>query len=743
MIFARVYRLSLYGMLFLTTLVLNIDSDEWYARFFPPAFAVAALVAYLTVDRDPKWGLSRWTANILAIGAFVLGYIEFRSDESRLVLACGHVLTYLTVVKLFLPKTIEDDWFLFLLGLVQVLVGGFLAQSDLVGLILFAWALAGLWVLGLFHLHREALRAGWSPQSGGPEPYPGLLGPAFFFAAARAASTTLVLGGFIFLAMPRSAANSSFRGRFAGTHLTGFTDEVQLGQLGEILENEAVVMSVELTDELGARVEPESELLWRGLSLVDYEYRKGKWSSRSSSHNVALRDFPQSRPRTGKLIRQQIRLEPTDSPYVFGHRPIHQVIVRPDDLLLINEFDGSLVRDKRLRINKRAQPLDYALWSAVGGDGRQPGEFYPDAGLRQQLRQIDPAMRRRLEPIARAHAGTAGKGPEQAARQLEAWLRDSGTFHYDLRMERSDRELDPIEDFLINRRRGHCEYFASGLAMLLRSLDVPTRVVNGFKGGDWNELARVLTVRQKHAHSWVEALVGSDPRTGGPIWIELDPTPAGERELSVAEVGGVPFGIRQLGDFVRYVWIFYIAGFNADRQEKILYGPARALLTEARRGFGIMYDAARAAVRWLLDFRDVRSIFDVRVLLATGFAMLVAAGGFVLVRWLRRRWAGRRGRGDDHDGGAAGLAAYRRLADLLAGSGLKRPSAETPREFAGRAARFLGDRGDDLAALVDLPPLVVDTYYRSRFGRLEPAAELVRALDSRLDALESGLKPHA
>ena len=83
-----------------------------------------------------------------------------------------------------------------------------------------------------------------------------------------------------------------------------------------------------------------------------------------------------------------------------------------------------------------------------------------------------------------------------------------------------DPQLDPVEDFLVKRKKGHCEYFASALALLLRSIDIPARMVNGFKGGDWNNLTQSMNVRQKHAHSWVEAYVGRDPsgRPSGSLW---------------------------------------------------------------------------------------------------------------------------------------------------------------------------------------------------------------------------------
>ena len=96
------------------------------------------------------------------------------------------------------------------------------------------------------------------------------------------------------------------------------------------------------------------------------------------------------------------------------------------------------------------------------------------------------------------------------------YLRESGEFSYSLKMDVADPTIDPVEDFLVNRKAGHCEYFASALAMLLRSVGIPARVVNGFKGGDWNDLAQILYVRQKHAHSWVEVYLGEDPEPTPP-----------------------------------------------------------------------------------------------------------------------------------------------------------------------------------------------------------------------------------
>jgi hypothetical protein len=107
-------------------------------------------------------------------------------------------------------------------------------------------------------------------------------------------------------------------------------------------------------------------------------------------------------------------------------------------------------------------------------------------------------------------------------------------------------------------------------------------------------------------------------------------------------------------------------------------------------------------------------------------------------RRIRRIWAGARA---DESALAAGVLFYRRMVTLLEEFGLERPAAETPREFARRAAGFLAGRGSGNESVADVPPLVVDAYYRIRFGHLDLEADALRFVEARLDALESRLRP--
>ena len=310
-------------------------------------------------------------------------------------------------------------------------------------------------------------------------------------------------------------------------------------------------------------------------------------------------------------------------------------------------------------------------------------------------------------------------------------------------MEVVDPSIDPVADFLINRKEGHCEYFASALTLLLRSVDVPARMVNGFKGGDWNDLAGVMNVREKHAHTWCEAMLNDRSGAGGefPRWLTLDPTPANERERSLAQVGGMFGGLRQVTDFVRYIWTFYIVGFNSERQQRFLYEPIRTLFFEARRGFQMMGQGLQEASGWMFHFRDV-SFFSRRGFFATFVGLSLLALLFwsirLAARRLRKYWGGSR---SGELTLPAGVMFYRRLVSLLGEFGLDRPPAETPREFARRAAGFLAGHGSGNESVADVPPLVVDAYYRIRFGHLDLEADSLRFVESRLDALEGLLRP--
>jgi len=740
-----VYRASFYLMLFVATMALSGDNPEGqFAKILSLAVAVAGIVAFLTVDRPGHWALSRRLANVLAVGTLGLLYFEYRLDDTQRIPALAHWLVYLQLIKFFLPKTAEDDWFLFLLGLMQVLIGSVINQSDEVGAWLFLWAMLAVWVLGLFFLQREARRFAQiqrisSPsevQAAAVDPYAGLFDRSFAVATVRVMVTTLALGVLIFLVLPRQAgAIRSQPGAPMAKHLTGFDEEVQLGQLGEILENDSVVMTVELTDQDGKAFQPV-EPLWRGITMFKYE--GGRWFRPAKPTQAVVSSGDDRRLHQGKVIRQKIKLEPIDSATLFGIRPIlsfnsAQATLPPS----LSTNDGTLFRPETF-----GGEYDYEVVSDFDPSGAQPRESPPghygelDGTLKSTLRAI-------AEPVVANIKAEGREGIAARAQALAAYLRDSGQFSYTLQMDVKDQRIDPVIDFLINRKAGHCEYFASALALLLRSIDIQARIVNGFKGGDWNELTSTLNVRQKHAHSWVEAYTGFGPDgpRRGPIWITLDPTPSNERQQSIAQVGGLAGRFRPLTDLVRHVWVFYVLGYNGERQNRLIYTPMRIIIQEARDKYVALGQWLRKGFARLFHFRNVSALFSVRGFVVSFIVGTLLAGlAYLVFLMIKRvsRWL--HGPPLDTTSRTAGILFYRRLAQMLAEYDLQRTPAETQSEFALRAHKFLAGQGPLTDPVADVPQQVVEAFYRVRFGHLELEPVSLQELDAQLDALEASLK---
>ncbi len=123
----------------------------------------------------------------------------------------------------------------------------------------------------------------------------------------------------------------------------------------------------------------------------------------------------------------------------------------------------------------------------------------------------------RISKLAEEITASAPSNYDKAV-ALEQYL--STHYRYTLELPGSVPR-DPLANFLFERKKGHCEYFASSMAVMLRSLRIPSRIVTGFRGGEFNDLTGQYVVRASDAHSWVEAYF---PGSG---WISFDPTPAG------------------------------------------------------------------------------------------------------------------------------------------------------------------------------------------------------------------------
>ncbi|MCK6574649.1 transglutaminase domain-containing protein [Myxococcota bacterium] len=302
----------------------------------------------------------------------------------------------------------------------------------------------------------------------------------------------------------------------------------------------------------------------------------------------------------------------------------------------------------------------------------------------------------------------------EAVDRIEAHLRTN--YAYSLALE-SGRGRPPLEDFLFDQKKGHCEYFATALAVLLRTQGIAARNVNGFLGGRFNTFGNYLAVSQGDAHSWVEVYV---PEGG---WITRDATPAGQGPPR----DGFAATVLAYADALRLRWYKYVIEYDLARQVRFF--------ERVRAGFSGVFGRSGAADG--AGERDGPAAGRGAGLPEGALWGFVAVGlGALVIVVVRRRRAGTR---PGHSGAASPRGEsvaeiYRRLSTTYATLGHARPPAATAREFVA-----LLERRE--APGLDTARDVVALYEAARFGDTEVDGAQLRRLRAAVDALRHAPRP--
>jgi transglutaminase-like putative cysteine protease len=175
-----------------------------------------------------------------------------------------------------------------------------------------------------------------------------------------------------------------------------------------------------------------------------------------------------------------------------------------------------------------------------------------------------PVGHARVAELARSVAGDAPTDHQKALR-IERFLKQ-GEYQYSLdQPDTGDRP--PLEVFLFDQKRGHCEYFSSAMAIMLRTLGIPTRNVTGFVGGQYNPYGNYYALRQGDAHSWVEAYIR------GRGWVTYDPTPTSRADAGPRD--NLWSDLNAFIDAMRTRWMTSVVGYDLRSQVGLLHKMAR------------------------------------------------------------------------------------------------------------------------------------------------------------------------
>jgi len=786
---ATVFKLSLYGLTALVGWILGAAEQQ---SWLPYASLPFVIVGYAWCERSDssgrarQRGMSDTLASVFGFIALTTAANEFFGDNPEGKLLAGtHLMVYLTWIVLLQHKTAYRCWLLLALGVLQVAVASVLTSGSWFGFCAVGYVFAAVWTLSVFSLHRAeeqfATQRGSEqrvrPTKGEPidntlrpgstPPHSQVVGSVqhadgdrwlslrFVGGVALTSVAGLVVSALFFALVPRvwvgtptGFSNEDLPG-LKRRSVSGFAADVRLGDMGTILESLDPVLEMRLIfPRTGNVMSPQvyaerlgsTEPLFRGAVLATY--LNSRWSSDNQS-DAGLQLIAPSPDST--FVKQEIRLEPIGTEVLFCMgRPIKLTDQRGKSSGQYRLLSDLAVRGPgfpksgTVRYTVDSELPAANLPEPIGLDVSREtlGRYLSTLYLRRNLTVPDGLGR--LQTLASKTIGEAQLRQKrqltelEIARALEAHFLEPGRYRYSLNMAIQDASIDPVEDFLFNRRAGHCEYFASALVLMLRSVGIPARLVTGFKGGELSSDG-TLHIQQRFSHAWVEALI--DRRT----WVTLDGTPAAERTASVAEIAARRSVWTDVRARVSGLWSENIVNISLDRQEELIYGPAREIATLLWNGLLELWASPQSSLESFLRLvTNPQNWWSFG-----GAATLWALGACVWffrrrLSWLRLSWRG--WKRSPLPARRRWIEFYERFVRLMQSRGLLREATQTQYEFATQAAERLAV---DLrtANLNEVPRVVSDVFYRVRFGDEALSDAEAAQIEALLSRLEHALAP--
>jgi transglutaminase-like putative cysteine protease len=662
---------------------------------------------YLLAKRYQFVISERWTTP-LSVVYFVFFAADYFVLSRGFLPATVHLALFGVVVRMFSLRRERDHVTMAILAFLMVLASAVLTVDSI---FLFSFAVFMMMAVGTFVL-MEMRRSGHAASIQARHSNDLQEHRHLAFSLARVAPALmlmiLVSGAAVFFLMPRM--NAGYMGAYSfGTDLSsGFSDRVQLGQIGQIQQSGAVVMHIQIDgDRVGG-----SDLHWRGVALARFDghiwsdpkeqfilRRQSDNSFQIPRTNAGLRSVGTPGRAREHMIHYRVLMEPIGT-NVFFLAPWARSVSGAYRQLAADSGGAVYNFDSQHAISRYEADSDIA--TPASADLRAAGREYP-AQIEATYLPL-PALDPRVPELAAQITRLASNDFDKAA-ALENYLRTR--FSYTLELPRTPVK-DPIANFLFERKRGHCEYFASSMAIMLRTLGIPSRVVNGFRSDEFNDLTGYYVVRAKDAHSWVEAYF---PGYG---WQTFDPTPAG--------ANGTPQGWDRLAlyvDALSSFWRDWVVSYDSSHQYSLgqaAFSGTRGLWEHAqiwaRNHYASMLKWARRSQDRVQHAPGRWAVIGAAILL--GLLLLGNLGR--IARLLHEKWLGAH---PERSPEQAAAMWYQRMARVLARRGVEKPAAQTAQEFLKRiedtqlrepvarftavyeAARF-GNSAEDAQRLPDL-----------------------------------------
>lgn len=501
--------------------VISLALSDFVSPFY---WSAVMLISILRLIRGPVFSLTEMQASIIGWAGFIWVGIELALGRAWVVAFTDFLLILAMAVIIEVP-TPRNHLHRMLVGMFLVLGAAVLTDSVLYILPLAAF----VWVVW-----RASQCLYGMNVPGGELPMPG------WRRDVRLMPWIGLLAVMIFITLPRFDFQSYLKPTQPKKETSGFGREVNLGEFARELDP-TVMLRVE---PVGMDVNRFQRLMvgryWRGTALSIYSGRGWK-QRRAEDVRVWQRGvsayFSDRRGQQIALYR-----EASDHPF----------IMLPEGITGVDSVAETIKMDAAGSLRFLRAPAR-RIRMLMGVEARRSllSDMAPPTAADLDVSRIPDAVT--------GWAGSTVSGSTSSRQQVEMLVDEMKGWDYDL-----NAPIDatrPVESFL-NGRRGHCELYATLLALSLRSQKIPARVVNGYFGGEWNEVGGFYLIRQQHAHSWVEAWVDGS-------WQRYDSTPASRWQLT-----GVYFpAIDEVWESVKLSWYRYVLEFqDSDRGELLQKG---------------------------------------------------------------------------------------------------------------------------------------------------------------------------
>ncbi len=493
---------------------------------------------------------------ILFFAFFIADYL-FYSGE--IILSTAHVAILALIFKLLTIRSGRDYFYIFLLTLSIILISTTIT-FDIYFLICLLWFLISATILTMLFEIRES-SAKINPETKTLE-YTLNEWDTFLKRENLKVSPIIKMGIIslismatitipLFFTMPRfslSAFNINFGMK---NYISGFSNETEIGDVGKILQNSKVVMRVVANEDLGKLL---PDIKWRGIALDKFDGRR--WSISSKAYKLIEKSPRDKMFYILKRNSREILLKST----FYVEPGISEVLFTPWRPIAIAGKFRNLILTRTSTV-KMSTPIfkkfKYKVYSDI---------FRPNLSELKKIKKIDiakvspstleiPDYNEKIKNLV-LKITKDKKTPVEKVLTIERYLKKN--YKYSLNLKPVPKDEDPIFNFLFISKKGHCEYFASAMAIMVRYLKIPSRLVNGFRRGDYNKLDGTFVVRELHAHSWVEIYFNQYG------WISFDPTPA------TSEMFKESF-ISNLIEAITFIWVKNVINYDFSDQVRLFW----------------------------------------------------------------------------------------------------------------------------------------------------------------------------